>query len=441
MANKKYDESSIESIVEHARGLTGKSLADVVDLPKNVEEKNNKGNLGQLVENYYFEYAPNSYSGPDFSEVGLELKTTGVKKNSHGKFVAKERLVLTMIDYEVIVDESWTTSQFLKKCSHMLIMFYLYEPDVPAIERPFVIDPIHYELPAEDLAIIRGDWEKIKQKVMSGKAHELSEGDTFYLGACRKGSGGAKEALRKQPFSNIGAKARAFSFKPSYLNKIIERSTSSDVTLGVNKKVSLEQATANWFQPFIGLSVAEISSKLQFFKASANHKSFLPDLVRRMLQVDGHDISEIKNAGIEIKTIRLQENGKPKESMSFPGFRFDEIVKQSWEESSFFEKIERKFLFVVFRIESDGTERLERVAYWNMPYADREEARKVWEDTRSRVRRNITKFPGKTENRVSHVRPKGQNGNDLIPLPNGQLHLRQCFWLNNSYIADVVSGL
>lgn len=441
MANKKYDESSIESIVEHARGLTGKSLADVVDLPKNVQDKNNKGNLGQLVENYYFEYAPNSYSGPDFSEVGLELKTTGVKKNSHGKFVAKERLVLTMIDYAVIVDESWATSQFLKKCSQMLIMFYLYEPDVPAVKRPFVIDPIHYELPAEDLAIIKRDWEKIKQKVMSGKAHELSEGDTFYLAACRKGSGGPKEALRKQPFSSIGAKARAFSFKPSYLNKIIERGTTSSNTLGIDRKTSFEQATAKWFEPFIGLSVTEISHKLQFFKVGTNHKSFLPNLVRRMLQVDGHDISEIKNAGIEIKTIRLQGNGKPKESMSFPGFRFDEIVEQNWEDSSFFEKIERKFLFVVFRIESDGTERLERVAYWNMPYADREEARKVWEETRSLVKRSITKLPGQSENRVAHVRPKGKNGSDVIPLPNGQLHLRQCFWLNSSYIAGVISDL
>lgn len=441
MANKKYDESSIESIVEYARGLTGMSLADAVDLPQNVEDKNNKGNLGQLVENYYFEYAPNSYSGPDFSEVGLELKTTGVKKNGQGKFVAKERLVLTMIDYEVIVDESWATSRFLNKCSQMLVMFYLYEPDVPAIRRPFVIDPILYELPKEDLPIIKADWEKIQQKVIAGKAHELSEGDTFYLAACRKGSGGPKEALRKQPFSTIGAKARAFSFKPSYLNKLIERSTSAEVYLGINKKISFEQATANWFRPFIGLSVAEISRKLQFFKAGTNHKSFLPDLVRRMLQVDGRDISEIKNAGIEIKTIRLQENGKPKESMSFPGFRFDEIVNQTWEESSFFEKIERKFLFVVFQIESDGTELLDRVAYWNMPYDDREEAREVWEETQRRVKKGVTKFPSKSENRVAHVRPKGKNGSDLIPLPNGQLHLRQCFWLNNSYIADVVSDL
>ena len=33
-----------------------------------------------------------------------------------------------------------------------------------------------------DLEIIKKDWELIKQKIANGKAHELSEGDTFYLG-------------------------------------------------------------------------------------------------------------------------------------------------------------------------------------------------------------------------------------------------------------------
>ena len=59
----------------------------------------------------------------------------------------------------------------------------------------------------------------INKKIASGKAHELSEGDTFYLGACTKGANAL--SVTKQPFSEIPAKQRAYSFKQGYVNHII----------------------------------------------------------------------------------------------------------------------------------------------------------------------------------------------------------------------------
>ena len=59
----------------------------------------------------------------------------------------------------------------------------------------------------------------ITNKIKIGKAHELSEGDTFYLGAATKGSKGGN--LRGQPYSKILAKQRAYSFKQGYVNHII----------------------------------------------------------------------------------------------------------------------------------------------------------------------------------------------------------------------------
>lgn len=38
------------------------------------------------------------------------------------------------------------------------------------------------------MKVIQSDWEKIVNKVKIGEAHNLSEGDTLYLGACTKGS-------------------------------------------------------------------------------------------------------------------------------------------------------------------------------------------------------------------------------------------------------------
>jgi len=211
MHQMSYDKSSVESIYDFALRLTGKSLAEMVPLPEGVTNKENRGDLGVLVEKYYFRHQPPTNLGPDFPDAGLELKTTGVIRNKEGKYKAKERLVLTMINYEEIVKEKWESSYFLKKCKLMIILFYLFKKELAVFDRRFVLKPLIYRISAEDKVVIQQDWNNIRQKVLDGKAHELSEGDTFYLGACRKGSGGENEGLRKQPYSVELAKSRLIS--------------------------------------------------------------------------------------------------------------------------------------------------------------------------------------------------------------------------------------
>ena len=438
MIETKYDKNSVGSIYEFAMKLTGKSLAEAVQLPEGIANLRNKGDLGSLVERYYFEHTPPNNHDPDFKEAGLELKTTGVLRKTT-KYQAKERLVLTMIDYESIVDESWENSSFYKKCRLMLILFYLYSKEVAVIDRRFVLEPLLYEIPLSDFAQIRRDWELIRQRVLDGKAHELSEGDTYYLGACRKGSGGEKEPLRKQPFSGERAKARAFSFKQGYINKLIEGHIGDVVSLGINAAVTFEEATQMRFKPFIGKTVVEISQELGYSKKSS--KGFLKDIANRILARDGHTVLELDKAGIELKTIRLTQAGKPRESMSFPGFKYLEIINEDWEDSSFYEKLEHKFLFVIFRADKNEVERLFKVVYWNMPYEDRLEAKRVWEETKKRVSIDASNLPKMSENSVAHVRPKARDGQDKLLTPQGDMQVKKCFWLNSGYIASVVAGI
>jgi DNA mismatch repair protein MutH len=436
MAN--YDKTSPESILELAKRLTGKSLAELVDIPFEVMNKKNKGNLGSLLEKFYFEHRPANNSGPDFEEAGLELKATGVIPSKDRNYKAKERLVLTMINFEEIIHEAWETSTLLKKCQLMLIMFYLYQEHVEVIDRKFVIEPLLYQIFEWDLAQIRSDWELIRDKVSQGKAHELSEGDTVFLGAARKGSGGPKEPLRKQPKSDVGAKARAFSFKPPYVDALISGRKSLPAVLEVSSDVSFEEAVRRRFRKFEGQTLAEIARTFGLEKTSKSQKGFHRQLAVKMLGDGGNSIPELDRAGIELKTIRLGNNGKPRESMSFPGFKFLEIVNEEWEGSSFFEKLEKKFLFVVFSPGASQEEIFQTAFLWNMPYQNRLEAQRVWEDTKRRVMIDATNLPRISESAVAHVRPKGRDGNDRIPTLQGGLHLRQAFWLNASYVSEVI---
>jgi hypothetical protein len=47
-------------------------------------------------------------------------------------------------------------------------------------------------------------------------------------------------------------------------------------------------------------------------------------------------------------------------------------------------------------------------------------------------------LPKQAENPVAHVRPHGRNAADKLPLPDGRMMTKQCFWLNNSYVANQI---
>lgn len=454
-----YDKSSIESIFEYAKRLTGVALVDLIPEVNLEANRRNRGDLGSLVERHFFEHEPPNNPEPDFAEAGLELKTTGLRRVD-GDFVAKERLVLTMINYESIVNEAWESSTFLHKCNLMLILFYEYESEISVIERRFVLEPMIHQLsqldprvpsqeteflrrqatmvPLEDVAQIRRDWETIQAKVRNGKAHELSEGDTYYLGACRKGSGGPREALRVQPFGSERAKARAFSLKQGYMNKLIHNIQDKRGRLGVSEESDFEQVTKLRFSPYLGSTIEQLCENLSIELKSPRQKNLKRMIANRILEVEGQAPSELQMADIELKTVLLSESGKLKEHLPFPNFRYMEIVTQEWEDSSFCERLERRFLFVIFRKDSRGFERLEKVFYWNMPFAHREEARRVWEETRLRVSVDARSLPGARESYVAHVRPKARDASDTEPTPQGEWLVKKGFWLNNKYVQDVI---
>mgnify|MGYP000915916422 CR=1 FL=1 len=218
-----YDETSKESIYDYSLLLLNTSLQELYPkeielLPKEYKNPKGKGALGCLVEKLHFNYEPNDRPEPDFPTAKLELKTTPLKV-VRNLYVSKERLVLGMIDYEKVCNETFNYSSFLKKNSSLLLLFFLYEKN-KITEQVFKIIKI-WDIPEKDLVVLKQDWETICQKIKNGKAHELSGSDTFYLEAARKGAGKGRD-LRTQPYSDVKANRRAFAFKSKYVNVIIK---------------------------------------------------------------------------------------------------------------------------------------------------------------------------------------------------------------------------
>ena len=108
-----YDKTSKESILEYAKKLESFSLSDLTNLTE--AKFDGKGGFGQLIEEAYFGYKPNSNSEPDFPEAELELKSTPLRKLKNGKWVCKERLVLNIINFFEVSEEDFLRSSFWKK--------------------------------------------------------------------------------------------------------------------------------------------------------------------------------------------------------------------------------------------------------------------------------------------------------------------------------------
>lgn len=438
-----------ESVLERAREIIGIPLRDV-DETGRIET--GKGAIGHVIEESWFGYSPNPEAAPDFPEAGVELKVTPYVRGHNG-IRAKERLVCNMIDYMTEHDKTLMTSAFWHKCNTILLMSYEHLQDKP--KGDFTIDEaVLFSFPEEDLPIIEHDWEIIMQKVRDGRAHEISEGDTLYLGACTKGAKATD--VRQQPFSDVPAKKRAYSLKSSYMTQILNKyifGTEESPKIIRNPKslqgCTFEEYIINTVSKYYGKTQTELK---QLFGVDSTAKSLNEILLAKMLNVSGRiaHTEEFQKACIIPKTIRVQKNGKIKESMSFPTFDFIELSKEEeWEESELYNYLApTKFMFVIFREQEDGEYAFERVLFWNIPNEDLEEVGRVWERTVKTIREGVilentprgvsNNLPKQTESAVAHVRPHGKDASDKLPLPDGRMMTKQCFWLNSKYIASQI---
>ena len=456
-----YDKTSKESILEYAKKLETFSLSDFT----NFKESNfkGKGRFGQLIEEGYFGYKPNSNSEPDFPEAGLELKSTPLKKLKNGQWVCKERLVLNIINFLDVSKEDFYSSSFWKKNENILLLFYLWEKEALPINYVFdLVDIMSFS--SKDLKIIENDWHKIKAKIDSGKAHEISEGDTLYLGACTKGSTAAK-SLREQPFSEIKAKQRAYSLKRGYLNSLYtilklksQSEFAKDIVFesAVNEEEldnsSFEEIILSRFSKYISMTDIQILKSLEI-TLNKNSKNYFSSISKRIMGVGEKSfIEEFEKANIVIKTIRVESNNSIKENISFPAFKFNEIVTEEWENSTIKELVENKFLFIFFK-KHENSYSLEKVTFHNLNNNDLDEFERVFSKTKEiissgNIIKNIStkvfnNFPKTSESYLTHIRPHARNKKDTYPLPIADKKYgyteftKQCFWLNSSYVENI----
>lgn len=478
--------------------------------------KETKGGVGKMIEEDWFGIYNNNRAEPDFIEAGVELKVTPYFVNSKG-MRAKERLVCNIINYETENIDDFYESSYWKKNKRILLMSYRDTiPEVNAIRKKegkkslnskqkyklkknFTIEKAEFlDIPEEDMKIIKHDWEVIADMIRNNKAHELSESQTMYLAACTKGSKSKKSMRDQRDSSAPKARQRAYSLKPSYMtyilntqiykNKKYKKRENVIKDISILDKFSLEDYIRDMVNPYIGKSQSELKENLDIKSSS---KALNSVLISKILQVEKVEKSpEFKKAGIKVKTIVVEENGKRiKEDMSFPAFKFKELVTEEWEESKIKRQlIESKFMFVIFKKDKQYNRKekefdkiidgisgkyekgakqdekkkelekhvfLNNIMFWQIS-KDRDiaEVKKVWKRTceialegvqirEIKQNGNIIRknnLPKKKDSRVAHVRNHSSKtsyeaGSPYSDeLPDGRYITKQSFWFNNKYI-------
>ena len=478
--NYRFD--SQDDILRYGKKLEGKTIQNVldsckeqtdVDIPQKYYNTRTKGLEGSIIEQLYFGLEPNSRQEADFKKAGVELKVTCIEQRKDGTLKAGERLSITNIDYKNSIEPDFYKSHVWEKIRKILLVQYLRDKSISKFQ--YKVFFVNYFTPSsEDICIIQEDYRIINHYLEKGLAHKLSESLTNYLGAATKGRT-AKSSTRPQSYGkHIPARKRNYSLKNKYMEYILhsyvlkegqaaERIVKDIRTLHHH---SFENYINGVISSRIGMSDKTLCAEFGIKYDPTNNKQMWASIVLRMLGIRGDKAEEFLKAGIEVKTIKRNSNGYIKESMSFPAFQFKELANEKWKESEVYKFFSAtRFLFVVFK-EVNNEYILTSSLFWGMPMDDLEgPVRCSWERTVNAINEGVVltkrkdgtignNFPKISDKSIIHVRPHANRaaykfedgtviGNvekDANELPDGRWMTTQCFWLNNSYLSDVLDS-
>lgn len=438
-----YRTAPKEAILARAELLKGHVLGDIAGASfKALEAKRGKGEGGAAIETF-FGIPPNDRSEADFPGAGIELKVVPLRRAGNSTRV-KERTVISMIDYDQLVLETWDTASVRKKL-HILFVFFEH-----LAEESKALFPIRafvfWEADAATEGFIRADWERVVTKVRHGLAHQLSESDGRIMGPCTK----AKDShtLRSQPFGTVKAKPRAFALKPSFTLDVYERSQRErrEESLVANRVISptasFEEQLLQRFSRLESRSVGDVAEELGI--SPSNAKSYAARVLRRAFGANDFrsEIREFKEMGLTPRTTRVDASLMPYEALSFPAFRYRELLEETWEDSDLLSRVEYMLIVPVHGGRRDTPQadcRFRQPVFWR-PSADQlETIRREWELYRLEIREGLAMnlTPG-SETLAIHVRPHARNARDADIAPLIGSVVKKSFWLNRGFVRTLL---
>jgi DNA mismatch repair protein MutH len=447
----KYNPANNQSVLEYAKRLIGQTLRPYLS-EEDIDyltSSRGKGAFGNYLEEAYFHIKNNNESRPDIEESGVEIKSGQVVIIRNNHYRLKERLKIAMIDYHNSFDKgSLIESNLWPKLEKILLILFVCTEKNRVDQECMFADILKWN--EEDINQMSSDWAFMKELVNSGRANQLSEGLTWYLGAS---TAGASASVSKSAPGNVEASVRAFSLKNQYLNYklgFVAEPKGPSVAFKISSNKNLDSHIVDNLKPFIGQTLDDVAKKinrLEWTKSLAKNKNakisraLLEEVANTRTADANSNFLQFKKSGLMERTVTLEESGKLRESISFPAFKWMELINEDvWEESGLYQAITNKFFFTVFKKTKSSEAIFLGSFFWTMPESDVREMRKIWEDTKNNIANNCYDcFAKISDGRVGHIRPHAKNKMDTAITPQGEQRMKHSFWLNSGYILKIVN--
>ena len=301
----------------------------------------------------------------------------------------------------------------------MLIIWYEYD-STKEVQDFMITDFQLYDM-AKDEEIFKNDFEIIKGKVLAGKAHELSEGDTSYLGACTKAR--TSEDRTTQPFSDILSKPRAYSLKNAYMTGILRENIETTIVRTFASFNTVEDYVKNKLKPYFGKTQLEILEEI----TGRTYTEKIPKNISKMIsdELIGKDDELPKKdelfakTNFIIKNLPIQKNGKPRERMSFKTISLSEF-EDDWQDSFWKNYFEETKLIVICYNEINGSRNGHRVLSDVKKITFNDDDLDAFEKTYNQIKIAIEKQDVRLlptsmngfRNQLLEIAPKGTKGDD-----------------------------
>ncbi|MGM0125647.1 hypothetical protein IGI37_003046 [Enterococcus sp. AZ194] len=476
-----------QAVHNRAREAVGVTLWKLLT-SENQVDTDSKNISTDLIWKKWFKVSKEHVDELSMIEAGVEAITVPYRKQSNGIVSALQQLEICSIDVAA-KEEDFKISKFYKTSKILEIAFYEFNPAISRAQ--WTIDEvIQFSFPKRDLKVIQQDWDLINSYIVQGRSKELTEGLTNYLAASRrvnKMTGEVHLFYSLKP-SYMSYLIREFVFGSSFDSSIrktafieaevIDKPANIEKNEAVESVISDEEFKRTTFDKLLieKLSnyIGETESNLgRRFLVERKHKNFYSVLASSMLGMKGNleNAEEIQKANILVKTIRVSKKNSVRESMSFPTLKFKKLVEEEWNTSTLRTMFETsRFLFIVFKENSEDEYVFRGAKFWSMPEADLDgKVKEAWEETVKTLKNgvNLTFDKGRVTNnlvglkdkKIIHVRPHASkasyienNSNaDELPTkahwtnkPDGYSNYwmtKQSFWFNKDYVIHQIESL
>lgn len=207
---------SLVQLLARAQELSHKTVGEIASilqtpLPSKLTQA--KGLIGQCLEAFLGADAGND-SAPDFTKLGVELKTLPLTPN----FRPKESTYVCTVPLSQLHTLSWETS-VVKAKLNCVLWVPIVVPQTASVSDRLILPPFLWEPSVEEQTILKNDFDEIMDLIALGEIESITASLGTYLHVRPKAAHGASLTSYESHLTL----PRGFYLRPSFTAGLVKR--------------------------------------------------------------------------------------------------------------------------------------------------------------------------------------------------------------------------